>query len=274
MTSIQINDSIQVGDNNPLLILAGPCQIESLDHCLKIAEVLQENCASRNLNLVFKASFDKANRTSLSGVRGPGIEEGLNILLKLKEQTGLALVTDVHLPEQTSLAAEVVDILQIPAFLCRQTDMLVAAGSTGKAINIKKGQFLHPEDMKHAAEKAASTANNKIMLCERGTNFGYRDLVVDPRGMLIMKELGYPVVFDATHSVQVMGGAGGSSGGNRQFIIPLIRAAVALGVDSLFIECHDNPEAAPSDGASMLSLESLPEALDAACRMREAFLAT
>ncbi|MCB0318050.1 MAG: 3-deoxy-8-phosphooctulonate synthase [Bdellovibrionales bacterium] len=272
MRSFEINEKIIVGKQNPLLIIAGPCQIESYEHCLKLAETIQEECAKRNLNFIFKSSFDKANRTSLSGVRGPGIEEGLEVLSKLKKQAGLSTITDIHLPEQANLAAEVVDILQIPAFLCRQTDLLLAAGSTDKPINIKKGQFLHPEDMKHVISKVISTGNEKILLCERGTLFGYRDLVVDPRGILIMKETSYPVVFDATHSVQVMGGSNGSSGGNKQFIIPLICSAVSLGVDALFIECHENPDKAPSDGASMLPLELLPKALDAACAMREAYL--
>lgn len=270
MKKVKIRDTHVAGTGEPLLVIAGPCQIESRDHCLKIASFLVEVCHDLPVNLVFKSSFDKANRTSLGGVRGPGMEEGLAILAEVGNETGLPLISDIHLPEQAAAAAEVLDILQIPAFLCRQTDLLLAAGKTGAAINLKKGQFLHPEDMQFGAEKIASTGNDRILLCERGTMHGYRDLVVDMRSLPLMQALGYPVVFDATHSVQSMGGSGGKSGGNRQFIVPLIRAAAATGIDGLFIECHDDPANAPSDGASMLPLEEVREAIAVACRIREA----
>lgn len=268
--TIKITEEIKVGDGQKLLLLAGPCQIESLEHCSMIAERLLEATAKLPINLVFKSSFDKANRTSINSVRGPGIEEGLEILAKLKEQTGVPLVTDIHLPEQAALAAEVVDILQIPAFLCRQTDLLIAAAKTGKTINLKKGQFLPPEDMKHSLDKIKSSGNDNVMLCERGTCHGYRDLIVDMRSFVIMKSTGFPVVFDATHSVQSMGGAGGASGGSREYISPLTKAACAVGIDGLFIECHEEPARAPSDGASMLPLNELPSLLEAVCKIREA----
>ena len=267
---IEINSSLHVGAGSPFLVMAGPCQIESYDHCMKIANTLKSLCSPLPLNLVFKSSYDKANRTSLKGKRGVGIQEGLKVLQKVKNETGLPIITDIHSPEEAAQAAEVVDILQIPAFLCRQTDLLIAAGATGKAVNIKKGQFLAPEDMKHAAEKVASTGTSKIMLCERGTCFGYRDLIVDMRGLLIMRQSGYPVIFDATHSVQSMGGAGGASGGSREFVEPLARAAVATGVDGVFLECHDDPEHAPSDGATMLPLDRVGDFLSGMCRIREA----
>ena len=268
MNTISVTDSYSVGSDQPLLLIAGPCQIESKDHCLKIANHLQQVTRDLPVQLVFKSSFDKANRTSLSGIRGPGIEQGLSVLQEVKKETGLPVLSDIHLPDQAALAAEVLDILQIPAFLCRQTDMLLAAGNTGKALNVKKGQFMHPEDMKYAAEKIASTGNNRILLCERGSMHGYRDLIVDMRSLVIMRNLGYPVVFDATHSVAQMGGAGGKSGGHRQFISSLIRAAAATGIDGLFIECHEDPESAPSDGASMLPLEQVEDVITMACRIR------
>lgn len=270
---VQIAPDIKVGGENDLLIIAGPCQIESLEHSLMIADHLQELTKRYPFKLVFKSSFDKANRTSLSGVRGPGIEEGLEVLSELKKRTGLATLTDIHTAEQAKLAAEVVDVLQTPAFLCRQTDLLIAAGATGKPVNIKKGQFLHPSDMKHSAEKVASSGNHKVMLCERGTSFGYRELVVDMRSLVIMRELGYPVIFDATHSVQAMGGAGGSSSGTSDHVGFLVRAAVAVGVDGLFIECHENPLSAPSDSQSMLPLELMESTIATALRIRNAIQA-
>ena len=269
--TFDIIPGMQVGEGQNLLLIAGPCQIESLEHCLKIATFLKDLCKNLPINLVFKSSFDKANRTSMSGQRGPGAEAGLEILASVKKETGLPILTDIHTAEQASAAAKVADILQTPAFLCRQTDLLVAAGKSGKTVNCKKGQFLHPEDMRYSAEKIASSGNSKILLCERGTCFGYRDLVVDPRSLLILNKIGFPVVFDATHSVQSMGGAQGASGGNREYIIPLIRSAVSLGVHGLFIECHDDPERAPSDGASMLPLQRMKEALDTALIFRDAY---
>jgi len=271
--TVSVTPNIAIGSGQNLLLIAGPCQIESKEHCLSIARFLLKVTKELPVNLVFKSSFDKANRTSLKGKRGIGQEKGLRILEEVRKETGLPILTDVHDVEQAKISAEVVDIIQTPAFLCRQTDLLIAAGATGKTVNVKKGQFLAPEDMSHVAEKIASTGNDKILLCERGTCFGYRDLIVDMRGFLTMKETGYPVIFDATHSVQSMGGKGGSSGGSRHHIYPLVRAAVAVGVDGLFIECHDNPEKAPSDGASMLPLELMEEVVKSACRIRAAALA-
>lgn len=259
--TVEITPSVRVGRGEDLLLISGPCQIESLDHALFMASALMEACRDLPIQLVYKSSFDKANRTSLKGKRGLGIDEGLKILAQVKKETGLPLLTDVHTPEQAAIAAEVVDIVQTPAFLCRQTDLLLAAGETGKTVNVKKGQFLAPEDMAHVAEKIASTGNHKILLCERGTCHGYRDLIVDMRSLVIMAETGYPVIFDATHSVQSMGGNGGSSGGSRKFILPLLRAAVAVGVDGIFIETHQDPDHAPSDGPSMLPLPALRPAL-------------
>lgn len=222
------------------------------------------------LSLVFKSSYDKANRTSLSGRRGVGLDAGLKILGEIKKDFNLPILTDVHSIEEAQSAASVVDVLQTPAFLCRQTDFLIGVGKTGKPINVKKGQFLPPDDMQLVAEKIASTGNTKIMLCERGATFGYRDLVVDMRSLAIMRKSGYPVIFDATHSVQSMGGAGGSSGGSREFIPYLARAAVAVGIDGIFIEAHDNPEHAPSDGPSMLPFSELRAVLESIVRIREA----
>jgi 2-dehydro-3-deoxyphosphooctonate aldolase (KDO 8-P synthase) len=270
MRTVEISDKIKIGKDQNLLLIAGPCQIQSLEHCLKIARFLQEVTAQLPINLVFKSSFDKANRTSASGARGPGIEAGLEILNEVKKQTGLPLLTDIHDASQAKPVAEVVDILQIPAFLCRQTDLLIAAGETGRAIHVKKGQFLAPDDMKWVASKIETTGNKNIILCERGTCHGYRDLVVDMRALHIMRSLGYPVVFDATHSVQSMGGAGGASGGNREFIPPLARGAAAVGIDGIFIECHEAPETAPSDSASMLNLNDMPALLKSICLIRQA----
>lgn len=267
---VEIAPGISVGSSNPLLLIAGPCQLESEAHSLEIAEFLKQLCSRYPVNLVFKSSFDKANRTSLSGKRGPGLEQGLAMLATVRKRLGIPVITDVHTAEQARAAAAVVDVLQTPAFLCRQTDLLVAAGQTGKPINCKRGQFLHPADMRFSAEKIASTGNQRIMLCERGSCFGYRDLVVDPRSLVMLREIGYPVIFDATHSVQQMGGEGGASGGHRKFIRPLVRAATAIGVDGLFMECHDNPERAPSDGASMLALSEVEEVIEMACALHQA----
>lgn len=266
---VKISDTISVGDGQKLLLIAGPCQIESLEHSLKIAEALKQMTASLPISLVFKSSFDKANRTSLHGQRGVGLEEGLKVLEKVRSEIGVSVLTDVHTTEQAKSAGEVVDVLQIPAFLCRQTDLLQAAGATGKTVNVKKGQFLAPEDMTFAAEKISAAGSEKIMLCERGATFGYRDLVVDMRSLVIMRRSGYPVVFDATHSVQSMGGAGGKSGGAREFVFPLLRAAISTGVDGVFIECHDDPARAPSDGATMLELKKLPNILNVISSLHE-----
>jgi 2-dehydro-3-deoxyphosphooctonate aldolase (KDO 8-P synthase) len=241
----------------PLALIAGPCVIESGDHVLRIAKAIREIAGA----FVFKASFDKANRSGVNSYRGPGLTEGLRILYEVRK-LGIPVLTDIHEPAQAALAAESVDILQIPAFLCRQTDLLIEAGKTGRAVNIKKGQFLAPSDIVNAAEKIASTGNEKIILTERGSSFGYNNLVVDMRGLKIMQAAGYPVVFDATHSVQLPGAAGSASGGQPEFIEPLARAAVAIGIAGVFVEVHDAPERALSDGANALRLDGLPPFLE------------
>ena len=246
----------------PLALIAGPCQAEGEQHSVDIAGRLAELCAARGIGLVFKASFDKANRTSLSGRRGPGLDAGLACLAAVKRAIGCPVLTDVHLPDQCAPVAEVADALQIPAFLCRQTDLLLAAGETGRAINVKKGQFLAPWDMANVAAKIASTGNETILLCERGTSFGYNTLVTDMRAIPQMAAAGRPVVFDATHSVQQPGGLGGASGGQRQFAPVLARAAVAVGVAGVFIETHPDPDNAPSDGPNMIPLHEMPALLD------------
>lgn len=266
---VEITKGVTIGSGK-LTLISGPCQIESRDHCLKIAAFLNKLTKTLPIQLIFKSSFDKANRLSLKSQRGIGLHEGLEILAIVRRESGLPVLTDVHEASQVGAVAEAVDVLQIPAFLCRQTDLLVAAGKTGKAINIKKGQFLPPEDMRFSAEKVTSTGNNRVLLCERGSCFGYRDLVVDMRSLPIMRRLGFPIIFDGTHSVQQMGGAGGSSGGAREFIPELVRAAVAVGVDGLFLECHDDPARAPSDGTTMLRLEEVEPILKAACAIFEA----
>lgn len=235
-----------------LQLIAGPCIIESEAHALMLAREIQARVGGP---YVFKASFDKANRSSIHSYRGPGLKEGLRILAEVKRQTGLPVLTDIHTPDQAGPAAEVADILQIPAFLCRQTDLLVEAARTGRIVNIKKGQFVAPNDFRHAAEKVAASGNQRIILTERGSSFGYNNLVVDMRSLAIMRQWGWPVVFDATHSVQLPGAAGSASGGAPEFIEPLTRAAVAVGIDGVFIEVHDNPPAALSDGANALHLD-------------------
>ena len=247
-------DFSQFAHNQPLVLIAGPCVIESEDHVHRMARAIGDIAGP----FVFKASFDKANRTSLSGYRGPGLREGLRILAGVK-RAGYSILTDIHEPAQAAPAAEVADILQIPAFLCRQTDLLLEAGRTGRIVNIKKGQFVAPQDIARAAEKVASTGNSQVLLTERGSSFGYNNLVVDMRGLKIMRDLGWPVVFDATHSVQLPSGGGAASGGQPQFIEPLARAAVAVGIDGLFVEVHDAPERALSDGPNALRLNLLPE---------------
>jgi 2-dehydro-3-deoxyphosphooctonate aldolase (KDO 8-P synthase) len=239
-----------------LVLIAGPCVIESLAHVQFMATAIRESIPA-DTPFVFKASYDKANRTSASAYRGPGLTEGLRILGGLKQQ-GFSILTDIHEPSHAEAAAEVCDILQIPAFLCRQTDLLLAAGRTGRIINIKKGQFVAPHDIARAAEKVASTGNTQVVLTERGSSFGYNNLVVDMRGLKIMRDAGWPVVFDATHSVQLPGGAGASSSGQPEFIEPLARAAVAVGVNGIFVEVHDAPERALSDGPNALRLDLLP----------------
>jgi 2-dehydro-3-deoxyphosphooctonate aldolase (KDO 8-P synthase) len=246
---------VSLGPAAPLFVIAGPCVIENESHATMLADHLARAASELKAPLIFKASFDKANRTSVSSYRGPGLQEGLRILQAIAKRTGLPILTDIHDPTQAAPAAEVCDVLQIPAFLCRQTDLLVAAGKTGRAVNIKKGQFVSPAEMANAAEKVASTGNKKIILTERGASFGYQNLVVDMRSIPIMKNLGYPVVFDATHSVQLPAADGKSSGGQPQFIETLARAAVAGGADGIFVEVHDDPSQALSDGSNALPLE-------------------
>jgi 2-dehydro-3-deoxyphosphooctonate aldolase (KDO 8-P synthase) len=256
--------NIELGNNKPLVLIAGPCQIESLDHTLETAHRIKEICESLGIKFIYKSSFDKANRSSISTRRGIGIDEGLKILNTVKHNLGVPVLTDIHESYQAELCATAgIDVLQIPAFLCRQTDLLLAAGTTGCAINVKKGQFLAPHDMKNVAAKIASTGNERIMLCERGYTHGYNNLVVDMRSLPIMAGTGYPVVFDATHSVQQPGAFGSSSGGDRRMVPPLARAAVATGsVAAVFMECHEDPDNAPSDGPNMVSLDSLKHILE------------
>lgn len=249
---------VNFANNLPLNIIAGPCQLESLDHALMIAGTMAQNCAALGIGYVFKASYDKANRTSLGGKRGLGIEEGLRVLAEVKAQIGCPVLTDIHTAEQCKPVAEVADIMQIPAFLCRQTDLLLAAGDTGVVINIKKGQFLAPWDMDNVAAKVASTENENILLTERGASFGYNTLVADMRSLPRMAQTGYPVIMDATHSVQQPGGQGGSSGGQREFAPVMARAAVSLGIAGVFIETHEEPDRAPSDGPNMIPLDQMP----------------
>jgi 2-dehydro-3-deoxyphosphooctonate aldolase (KDO 8-P synthase) len=255
----------------PLAIIAGPCVIESESLCLEVAEALYGIARRTGILPIFKASFDKANRTSVASFRGQGMQEGLRVLAKVRASVGLPVLTDVHEPAQAAPVSEVVDILQIPAFLCRQTDMLVAAGKTGKPVNVKKGQFVAPDDMRHVIQKVESTGNHRLLLTERGACFGYHDLVVDMRSLVTMAAFGYPVVFDATHSVQSMGGAGGVSGGAPQYIEPLARAAVATGaVSAVFIETHPRPAEALSDRATMLPLERLEPLVETLLRIVDA----
>jgi 2-dehydro-3-deoxyphosphooctonate aldolase (KDO 8-P synthase) len=249
---------LTLGNDRPLALVAGPCQLEGRDHALAIAEALARACAASGVGLIFKSSYDKANRTALDAPRGMGMEEGLRVLAEVRAAVGCPTLTDVHLPEHCAPAAEAVDVLQIPAFLCRQTDLLVAAGRTGAAVNVKKGQFLAPWDMAHVAAKIASTGNTRILLTERGASFGYNALVADMRSLPIMARTGWPVVMDATHAVQQPGGLGAASGGQREFAPVLARAAVALGVAAVFIETHPDPDRAPSDGPNMIPLERMP----------------
>ena len=258
---INIGD-ISVGGNNPLTFILGPCQLENRDHAMFMAEKITKLCAPSSSNFIFKSSFDKANRSSIASARGVGIEEGLRILEEVKLTFNCPVITDIHTVSQCVIASEVVDVLQIPAFLSRQTDLLIAAGETGKPVNVKKGQFLAPWEMTNVAEKIASTGNKKILLCERGTSFGYNTLVNDFRGLEIMAETGYPVVFDATHSVQQPGGRGNSSGGERKFVAALARAACAVGVAAVFIETHQEPDNAPCDGPNMIDVADLQKLIE------------
>ena len=258
---INIGD-IPVGGDNPLVFILGPCQLENRDHAMFMAEKITKLCAPSSSKFIFKSSFDKANRTSIASARGVGIEEGLRILEEVKLTFSCPVITDVHTVSQCITASEVIDVLQIPAFLSRQTDLLIAAGETGKPVNVKKGQFLAPWEMTNVAEKIASTGNKKILLCERGTSFGYNTLVNDFRGLEIMAETGYPVVFDATHSVQQPGGRGNSSGGERKFVAALARAACAVGVAAVFIETHQEPDNAPCDGPNMINVADLQKLIE------------
>ncbi|HWL58598.1 MAG TPA: 3-deoxy-8-phosphooctulonate synthase [Paracoccus sp. (in: a-proteobacteria)] len=265
MKHIKIGD-VSFGNDLPLGLIAGPCQLETLDHALMIAERVAKAAAAAGAGFVFKASYDKANRTSLSGRRGIGMEEGLRMLEEVRNRIGCPVLTDVHDIPQARAAGAVVDVIQIPAFLSRQTDLLLAAGETGAVVNIKKGQFLAPWDMPNVADKVASTGNDRIMLTERGVSFGYNTLVADMRSLPIMARTGYPVIMDATHSVQQPGGQGGSSGGQREFAPVMARAAVSLGVAGVFIETHQDPDNAPSDGPNMIRLEKMPALIESLMR--------
>ncbi|MFZ7090947.1 3-deoxy-8-phosphooctulonate synthase [Primorskyibacter sp. 2E233] len=253
--------NVTIANDAPFALIAGPCQLESLDHARMLAEKIAAAADQNQTQWIFKASYDKANRSSLQGKRGLGMDEGLKILQTIRSEFGVPVLTDVHETSQCATVAEVVDVLQIPAFLCRQTDLLLAAGETGKAVNVKKGQFLAPWDMANVADKIASTGNEQIMLCERGTSFGYNMLVSDMRSLPIMGQTGRPVVFDATHSVQMPGGQGTSSGGKREYVEPLARAALAIGCAAVFMETHEDPDNAPSDGPNMVPVEVLDHIL-------------
>jgi len=260
MTTKEIKiGTVTIGGKAPIALITGPCQLESRDHTMFMADAIAKACAPTGTGFIFKASYDKANRSSISTQRGIGMDEGLKILAEVRDAFGCPVLTDVHDAAQCAPAGEVVDVIQIPAFLCRQTDLLLAAGKTGRVINVKKGQFLAPWDMGNVAEKIASTGNENIMLCDRGTSFGYNTLVSDFRGLPIMAQTGYPVVFDATHSVQQPGGQGTTSGGQREFAPVLARAACAVGVSALFIETHQDPDNAPSDGPNMIPVDQMAD---------------
>lgn len=269
MIQAQITDTLTIGTNQPLALISGPCVIESEDFTLKMADAIREICDRLGISYIFKSSFDKANRTSVSSFRGHPLEHGLAILQRVKTEIGVPVLTDIHESYQASSVAEVVDILQIPAFLCRQTDLLLAAAATDCAINVKKGQFLAPWDMKNVVKKLESGGAKNILVTERGTSFGYNTLVVDFRSLPQMRQLGYPIVFDATHSVQMPGGKGSSSGGQREYVPYLARAAAAIGVDALFMEVHENPDNALSDGPNMVPLAKLEGILKQILTIRE-----
>ena len=254
--------NIKIGENHPIAFITGPCQLENRDHAMMMADKISNLCAKNGAQYIFKASYDKANRSSISSARGIGMDEGLRILNDISREFNCPIITDVHEASQCQAASEAVDILQIPAFLCRQTDLLLAAGKTGKPVNVKKGQFMAPWDMWNVAEKIASTGNRDILLCERGTSFGYNTLVNDFRGLQTMAETGYPVIFDATHSVQQPSGQGNTSGGERQFVAGLARAACAMGVSGVFIETHQDPDNAPCDGPNMIAIDQMGALMD------------
>ncbi|MCG5243184.1 3-deoxy-8-phosphooctulonate synthase [Azospirillum doebereinerae] len=258
--TVQIGD-LTIANDRPFVLLAGPCQMESRDHALETASALSEITRALGIGLIYKSSFDKANRTSITTARGLGMDKALPIFSEIRETFGCPVITDVHDAAQCAPVAEAVDVLQIPAFLCRQTDLLIAAAETGRAVNVKKGQFLAPWDMKNVAAKLVASGNERVMLCERGASFGYNTLVSDMRSLPIMAETGFPVVFDATHSVQQPGGQGTTSGGQREFVPVLARAAIAVGVAAVFMETHENPDCAPSDGPNMVPLKEMPALL-------------
>jgi 2-dehydro-3-deoxyphosphooctonate aldolase (KDO 8-P synthase) len=268
--TFEIGKGVTIGPGQPLTVLAGPCVLESEDVCFEIAETVKGICEELGAQYIFKASFDKANRTSVDSFRGPGLEKGLEQLQGIKDKFDIPVVSDIHEAAQVPLASQVLDYLQIPAFLCRQTDLLIAAGESGCAINVKKGQFLAPGDMESVRNKIYSTGNRKVSLCERGTTFGYNNLVVDMRSLQIMQELGCPVVFDATHSVQLPGGQGSKSGGQPEFIPPLSKAAAAIGIQGIFMEVHPEPSKALSDGANSLSLDQVRDLLVSIIKIRKA----
>ena len=258
---VTISPNVVVGNDLPLVLIAGPCALESRAHALEMASALKEMTSKLGMPLIYKTSFDKANRSSIGTGRGMGLADSLPIFAEIRDSLGIPVLTDVHEKEHCALAAQAVDVLQIPAFLCRQTDLLIAAGKTGKAINVKKGQFMAPWDMKNVVAKIASTGNDKTLLCERGTSFGYNTLVNDMRALPILAQTGCPVVFDATHSVQQPGGKGDRTGGEREYAPVLARAAIAVGVAAVFIETHENPDQAPSDGPNMIPLHDMPALL-------------
>jgi 2-dehydro-3-deoxyphosphooctonate aldolase (KDO 8-P synthase) len=271
--------AVRIGGGQPLTLIGGPCAIEDEAHALMLAERLCRITETARVPFIYKSSYDKANRSALNSYRGPGLQEGLRILKKVKQEVGVLLLSDVHDVSQVEPAAEVLDVLQVPAFLCRQTDLVVACGQTGKPVNIKKGQFIAPRDMRHVVEKVRSTGNEQILLTERGTSFGYNNLVVDFRSLQDMREIGYPVIFDATHSVQLPGGLGDRSGGERQYVPALARAAVAFGIDALFMEIHEDPDRTLadgrplSDGPNMLRLADLPRLLSEIQAIRAGMMA-
>jgi 2-dehydro-3-deoxyphosphooctonate aldolase (KDO 8-P synthase) len=270
MTRVQVTETLAIGEGCPFTLIGGPCVIESEDFTLKMADEIHQICDRLGIGFIFKSSFDKANRTSVDSFRGQALDTGLAILQRVKQEIGVPVLTDIHESQQAATVAEVVDVLQIPAFLCRQTDLLVAAAATGRTVNVKKGQFLAPWDMKNVVRKLEASGTHNILLTERGTSFGYNTLVVDFRSLPQLRSLGYPVVFDATHSVQMPGGQGTSSGGQRHFVPYLTRAATAIGIDALFMEVHENPDVALSDGPNMVPLAELEAILKQVLSIRSA----